>query len=350
MRKPRSPFAWAENMEDFGEMWSKAFRYGIVLALGSAFCLSGLQAQDEAYRIQYDVYQHAIAIEDPDERAQALIDFLKNFPDSTLIEYIDSAYRTMLQEQFQAGNYDKTLALSEKWFEVRPDDPAALYFTAYIHFQKGNHAKAIELAEKLYDTAEPQVKKTLSYILAISAVQTADIQRILKYGDEACAQFPAKDCYPVYVELMKHYSSKQEYDKAANYADKALEGLEAADPQDATTKEYVQKNIVLCYAVKGNNDFERERWSKSITNYQKVLRLTKNKDLVGECYYKIGMSYWRMGKVDPEAMQSFARGHKRGTGQHAKQCYKYLEELYRRGHNDSTAGMDEFIERAISSE
>lgn len=340
-------------MEDLGEMLSKDFRQTIVLTLAAALCLPGLLAQDQdpdQYRIEYGAYEAAKALQDPNERAQAFIDFIDKFPKSSLIAYVETDYRTMLQTLFSEGSADQTLALSEKWLAIRPDDPAGLYFTAYIYFQKGQQDKAISYAEKLYGSADPDTKKTLSYILAFSAVQLGDVDRILKYGEEACQHFPAKECYPIYVELMKYYSSKQDYAKASLYADKALEGLAAAKPQDATTREYVQKNITLAYAIKGNNDFQRERWNSSITNYQKVLSSTSNKALVGECYYKIGLSYWRLNKIEPEAMQAFARGHKRGTGDHAKQCYKHLEDLYKAGHNGSTAGLDEFIDRAISSE
>lgn len=340
-------------MEDLGEMLSKDFKQTIVLTLAAALCLPGLLAQDQdpdLYRIQYAAYEAAKAQKDPNDKADALIDFIDKFPESSLIPYVETDYRTMLQTLFSEGKFDQTLALSEKWLGIRPDDPAGLYFLAYIYFQKGQQDKAIENAEKLYGSADPDTKKTLSYILSFSAVQTGDVTRIIKYGDEACQQFPGKECYPVYVELMKHYSSKGDTAKAAQYADKALEGMAAASAQDPTTKEYINKNTILAYAIKGNNDFERERWNSAIANYQKVLSLTNNRALVGECYYKIGLSYWRLNKIEPEAMQAFARGHKRGSGDHAKQCYRHLEDLYKVRHNGSTAGMDEFIDKATSSE
>ena len=340
-----------DNMEDLGEMLRKEFRQTIVLTLAAAFCWQGLAAQDQGqYRIEYAVYEAAKKIEDPGKRAAALIDFIGKFPESSLIPYVDSDYRAILEDQFTKQNWDLTLELTQNWLAIRPDDPLGLYFTAYIYFQKGQQAKAIAQSEKLYGSADADTKKTLSYILAFSAVQTGDINRIIQYGDDACQQFSPKECYPVNVELMRHYSSKQSFAKASAYADKALKGLALADAQDATTKDYVRKNTTLAYALKGSSDFERKSWNSAIRNYRRVLRSTSNKALVGECYYKIGLSYWRLEKIEPEAMQAFARGHKRGTGQHAQKCYKHLEELYKVRHNGSVAGMDEFIDRALSSE
>ncbi len=332
-------------------MMRKEFRQIIVLTLAAALCGQVLVAQDQdQYRIEYAAYDEAKKIPDLSKRADAFIDFIGKFPQSTLIPYVDADYRRMLQEQFSQQKLDLTLQLTKKWLAIRPDDPLGLYFTAYIYFQKGQQELAIAQGERLYGSADDDTKKTLAYILAFSAVQTGDTKRIIQYGDDACQYFSPKKCYPVNVELMKHYSSKQDFGTASAYADKALAGLAEADPQDATTKDYVSKNTTLAYAVKGNNDFQRENWNSAIRNYQKVLRTTSNKALVGECYYKIGLSYWRLNKIEPEAMQAFARGHKRGTGEHAKQCFKHLEELYRAGHNGSVAGMDEFIERAVSSE
>ena len=330
-------------------MRREAINSRVVWALGILLALPGLlTAQDndqDQYRIEYAVYEKARGIADPADKGKALTGFIGQFPKSTLIPYVEGEYRNLLTALYQGGKHDQTLALSNDWLKIRPDDAAALFYTANIHYAKKQYPQAIRQAEKLHGSADADTKKTLSYIITFSALRSGDSARLVQYGDETCKLFPLKDCYPVIVELMKHHMAK-DLSKSSSYADRALEGLATVQATDEATKKYVNDNRILAYAVKGNNAFEREKWSSTISNFQKVLRSTRNKTLIGECYYKIGMSYWRLGKIQPEAMQSFARGYKRGADPYSNQCRKYLEDLYKASHNGSLAGMDEFIENA----
>ena len=56
------------------------------------------------------------------------------------------------------------------------------------------------------------------------------------------------------------------------------------------------------------------------------------------------MANWRQQKSD-DAMQALAKGSVQRGAPHAEQCRHYLELLYRSTHNDSLAGIDEFVDR-----
>ena len=56
------------------------------------------------------------------------------------------------------------------------------------------------------------------------------------------------------------------------------------------------------------------------------------------------MGRWQQNRID-DAMKAFARGSVQRRAPHSKHCRKHLEQLYKSTHNDSLAGIEEFVER-----
>lgn len=335
----------------------KTLKQIALLALAAALTFQGAavaQPDDEEYRQQYARYQEAVAVEGAEEKSAALIDFLKEFPKSKLNEYIVGEYHKLSNHAYSSGNYRQAITLSAKFLPLYPNDFPSLYFSAESHFRLGDYKKSVGFAEKLlkHSQASADVKKQATFILAYAGVQSGDKRLVLAHGDQAIAAYGPDQTFSILVELMRHHFANDNVAKAAVYAPQALKGLEAnkAKGNGAQWKKYVDDNMLLCHVVLGHSNFQRERWSEAIREFRRVLTMTQTRALIGEAYYNIGMSFWKMNKVEPEAMQAFARGFKRGVGEHANACQKYLEDLYKSRHNGSTAGLDEFIESALNAE
>ena len=67
--------------------------------------------------------------------------------------------------------------------------------------------------------------------------------------------------------------------------------------------------------------------------------------MAAEAYYYIGMARWKQNRID-DAMTAFAKGAGQRRAPHARPCREHLETLYKSTHNDSLAGIEEFMSRA----
>lgn len=315
-----------------------------LVAQGSDQGQSNGDGQEE-YRVQYSVYDAARNEKDVDKRAAAYLDFLKRFPNSKLEEYVVGEYKQLMQDAYDSKETERLVKLGEDFLAAKPGDVASLYFLANGLFNTAQWSRAINYAEQLHEVADnAQVKSQSVFILAFAALRSNDTDRLMKYGDEACANLQPKDCYAVRIEQMRIALSQKRQSMAAQYAKKALEGIQAvaATNQDPAVKKYIDENRLRALWLLGEQDWEKERWQSAMSNYQAVLKYAHERELRSEMFYKIGMCLWRMGKTDT-AMEVFARGSLTGPNPHAKECRRHLETLYKAGHNGSTAGIEEYI-------
>lgn len=304
------------------------------------------QQQQPAYtQAEYEAYQKAVQ-----GGTSTIIEFVQSNPKSSLVQYAIGSYVQKMQELQQAGNHQQVVADGEKLLELDPENLNALYMTAYSAFQIQQFDKAARYGEKVYQQ-KPDVPG-LSFLLAISNQATGNQDKYVEYGKKAVAELKPEECYQILADLTRIYAADKQWNEAASYATEALKGLEGAQKPPQTSEQewnkYITEQKAVAYAVLGRHAFENKRWSATLTNYQRVRSLNANPALNGEAYYYIGMTRWQQGQIDP-AMEAFARGSKITGAPHAKPCRELLEKLYRSTHNDSLAGLDEFISRATRS-
>ncbi|HSR50185.1 MAG TPA: tetratricopeptide repeat protein [Acidobacteriota bacterium] len=364
-KKPGPPgsaerMSWTRPVSHGGRLrtmnW-KTLKLAVALIVLATVAAPAVMAQEasaegqdpEQYRIEYTAYQDAIK-KTGQEKVEALLKFYRDFPKSSLLPYIKGEYLQILQAAYNEGKAAETVTLGERFMQVEPGEIAPVYFSADLLFRQGNYADALPWAERLYKEAEKaDFKKRATFMAAFASLQTGKTAKLQKYGPEAVDQFAAKDTYLISTELMRQAVSSNNLRQAAQYANKALEGYGAAESSaSAEMREYIGDNRVAATMVLGEAAYVQGQWNRAIQQFQRVLQLTSEKEKTGQAYYKIGMSHWKAGKVDPEAMRAFARGYKLGSGQFSQQCYKHLEDLYKIRHNDSTAGLDEFIQESLT--
>lgn len=311
----------------------------LVLLIGQPFAFAQVDYTQE----EYDRFQSAVNA-DLASREDAIVEFIKS-NQSSLVPHAVKSYVQLLLDYRNKGQWQKVVSAGDKFLAVQPEDINALNITAYGAFQVQQFAKAARYWEKVYPhNSDPWLAK----YIATSYIQLKNEGKYIEYGEKACGQLAPKDCYEILGELSKAYAGRKQWAKAAEYAEKLLQGFEGAQKPAQTSQqewsEYLNREKATAYGLIGRRAAEGGRWGTAITNYQKVLGLSKFPALNGEAFYFIGMGRWKQNRVDP-AMEAFARGSVQRGAPHARRCRQYLETLYKSTHNDSLAGIEEFIER-----
>src|SRR5213593_4290919 len=93
-------------------------RAAFMFVIAILTAVSRLPAQEETsadrqYREDYERYQKIAAISEPARRADQLIAFLKERPDSKLVEYAQGNYLQVLEGFLKAENFKILLPFSE---------------------------------------------------------------------------------------------------------------------------------------------------------------------------------------------------------------------------------------------
>ncbi|MDA2928644.1 tetratricopeptide repeat protein [Acidobacteria bacterium AH-259-O06] len=311
----------------------------LVLLIGQPFAF----AQVDYTREEYDRFQSAVNA-DLATREDAIVEFIKS-NQSSLVPHAVKSYVQLLLDYRNKGQWQKVVSAGDKFLAIQPEDINALNITAYGAYQLKQFAKAARYWEKVYrQKPDPQ----FAPYIARSYIELKNEDKVIEYGEKACAELAPKDCYDILGELIRIYASRTQWSKAAEYANKAIAGFDAASKgaqtSDRDWKAYINQQKAVAHAVLGRQAAERQRWNTAISNYQKALSLHSDPAPNGEAYYFIGMGRWKQNRIDP-AMEAFARGSVQRGAPHARRCRQYLETLYKSTHNDSLAGIEEFIER-----
>ena len=318
--------------------WKRAFPPLLVLFVAHTVVVAQYTTQE------YAAYETAINA-DPASREGAIIEFIETNPRSTLVEYAIGSYLQLMQEYQNQGQSRKVFDAGEKLLALKPDELNTLYMTAISAYQLQQFNTATTYGEKVY-LEKPNAG--LAFVLASSYGQLKNEDKQLEYGNKACSELVPKDCYQILSALAKIYAGRKEWSKASEYAERATEGLDAAErpPQspEAEWNDYLNTERATAYTIVGREAAERNSWSSAISSYAKVLKLSKDPALKGEAYYYTGMGQWDQKQMD-SAMQAFANGSVQRDAPHAKHCRQYLETLYKSSHNGSLAGLEEFVER-----
>jgi len=335
-------------------LWNNVFTPLLVLAVAQTVVVAQYTTQE------YAAYETAINA-DLTKREGAIIEFIETNPRSTLVEYAIASYLQLMQEYQNQGQSRKVFDAGEKLLVLKPEELNALSMTAFSAYQLQQFDTATTYGEKVYlenpnaplafvlSTSYGQLKPDAELgRLVVEKIAKANEEKQLEYGDKACAELAPKDCYQILSALAKIYAGRKEWAKASEYAKRTTEGLDSAErpPQtpESEWNDYLTTERATAYTIVGREAVERKSWDAAISNYGKVLKISKDPALNGEAYYYMGMGQWEQRQMD-SAMEAFAKGSVQRDAPHAKLSRQYLETLYKSSHNDSLAGLEELIAR-----
>jgi len=299
---------------------------------------------------EYAVYDKAVKEPDPATREDAIIAFIKANPKSSLVNYGISSYLELMQQYMSEGNMQKLVVAGEKMLALRPDEMPIVYRTGVGYFQTQQHQKAVGPLEKAYQK-EPDPK--IAFMLAVSHSALGNDDKVVKYGEIACASFEPKDCYQILTQLTRVALDGKLWAKAAEHAKKTMAALDqVAKPaaiSQAEWDDYVAREKAIAYSAMGRHAYEGNNLQAALANYQSALKTyRKLPGLNAEAFYHIGMVHVKMQNAEA-AMKSFACGQAQKGAPHQKPCRDQLEYLYRYGHGDTLAGLDEYLEQTLST-
>ncbi len=315
------------------------------------------QSQDDVRYTaeEYAAYQKATEEPDPVKREDAILDFVKNNPKSSLVEYALTAYKQLLVEYQKSNNYQRMAAAGEKLLAIRPDDVQTMYLVGTGCFYTQQYPKAAQYLEKVYaNQPEPAIAFMLATIFGTAP--TNDDAKALQYGEIACGKFEPKDCYQILPNLTRIYmqTEHKQWAKAAETAKKTLQAFEViqkpATVEQAVWDDYIARERAIAYSALGRQAFESGNMAATISNYKQALKtFKKNSGLNAEAYYHIGYALWKSqpDKIEDGAMVAFAKGANEKGAPHQKPNRTQFEFLYKQLHNGSLAGIEEFEEEAL---
>lgn len=319
----------------------------------------GEQAQSQEGDVRYTAeeyaaYQKATEEPDPAKREDTILDFVKNNPKSSLVQYALSAYKQLLIDYQKTNNYQRMAAAGEKLLAIRPDDIQTKYLTGMGLFYTQQYQKAAPYLEEVH---AKQPEPALAFMLGVifGTQPTNDDAKLLKYGEIACEKFEPKDCHQILPNLTRIYLEKKQWAKAADTAKKTLQAFEAvqkpAGVEQAVWDDYVAREKAIAYSALGRQAFEAGTMTAALSNYKQALKTyKKNVGLNAEAYYHIGLALWKSQppeQIEDGAMVAFAKGANEKGAPHQKPNQDQLEFLYKKLHNGSLAGLDEFVEEAL---
>jgi len=140
-----------------------------VLAIILCFAAARAWAQEETpaetqYREDYERYQKIAAIKEPMKRADELLQFLKDRPDSKLNGTVQSGYLYVVQEQATATKWDVVIAQSERFIRVRPKVGETYWFLGRAFSEQKKLDVAMIALAKCYLLKCPVSAKAKQYL------------------------------------------------------------------------------------------------------------------------------------------------------------------------------------------
>jgi len=136
--------------------------YRILTLLGFLCCFGASQvpAQEESkeeaqYREDYERVQKLVAIPETGKRAEQLLQFFKDRPNSRMNEYAQGQFFQILEGYAKAENKTELIAWSERYIKMRPRVGETYYFYGYGLKNAERITEAMDALAKCYVLKNP---------------------------------------------------------------------------------------------------------------------------------------------------------------------------------------------------
>jgi len=303
-----------------------------------------VQGEEEVgYTVEeYEDYEKSTQEPDLDKRLEMLDAFIVKYPESKLMIYITNAYEQLIREYSNSEQWDKLITVAEQMLKTFPDNELAITGIAAAAQKLGDNQKFLDYALKIYEkTPDP----ALAYGISQAYNNLKNQDKYLEWTEKLFAYPEFNGEFNLRMLFVNKYFGEEKYDKAADYAQKALDSLkEAKKPatvSDADWNKQVRQVRKSCYFVRGINYFENtNNYQGAIKEFQNAVNVEKYTDP----YYYMGHCYWKLDQIE-DAIDAFAKAYVLG-GNLAPKAEEYVETLYKPLHNNSLVGIDKVYRRA----
>jgi len=299
------------------------------------------QQQEEYTEEEYDAYEKSVNEPDLDKRPAMLLAFIDKYPKSKLMSYIVTAYQTLMYEYSKNQKYDKLEPLAEKWLKYHPDELQTIGYVAESAQKLGHDQKYLDYAMKIY-AQKPTA--SLAYHIGQAYQKVGDQAKYLEWTERLFTYPEFAGDFGLRMMFVDKYAKEKNFAKAAEYAQLTLKALEVAKKPDTIPEGNWRRDVTSARRYSnffiGMNYYEKKRWADAIKSLQAATKAEK----FAEGYYYMGHCQWKLERID-EAMVAFAKAVML-KGEVASQAKKYLEEIYKGLHNNTTIGIDKIYNKA----
>jgi len=303
--------------------------------------LPGQEQEAPKYTVEeYKAYQDIASEASPAKKTGLVVTFLKTYPKSALKPNVVAAYQGVINNLQAAKNWQEIITLGQQYLAAASDDIFTISMLATAYQQSKNYRQFVAFGEKVF---AQKATPNLAYYLAKAYLELNDNPKFLQWGEKTAQLMPEN--HEILLELTRRFGASQNNAQAAKYARLAIKAMQSAKMPEGTSeqtwKQYQTNLYGICYAVIGNVASENGDYNTAVTNLENSLKYFKLNDLV---YYNLGLSYWRLSKIDL-AMLNLAKAYvlNKSTSRAAK---GHLDNLYKSTHQQSLAGEERIIARA----
>ena len=289
---------------------------------------------------EYKTFQDIQAEKDDTKKVDMIVKFLQEKPKNGLRVNMTAEYQKVIVELANAKKWTQVIALADKFLEVAPNDTFTITNLAAGYEATNNHKGFAAYGEKVY-ASKPSLELATALAKAYQAL--GNDAKYMQWREKVLASDPEN--IEILVDMVKRYQASNNKAQALKYAKMCLTALPKAQKPagvDAQAwKNTTDAGYAVAYGVIGANAYETQNYAVAVTNLTNAVRYYKNMDMA---YYYLGMSYWQQNKLEP-AMLNFAKAYllKGATSPGAK---KYLDQLWKSGHQNSLTGEDRVLDRA----
>ncbi len=132
---------------------SMVLLFGMARAFAQAE--SAEEKQERLYREDYERYQKMAALPDLTKRADLLLAFIRERPDSKMMQYAQDNFLRVLDSLLKQENNTAILALSERFMKLRPKVGETYYFYGAALKNNNKYPEAMNALAKCYVLKNP---------------------------------------------------------------------------------------------------------------------------------------------------------------------------------------------------
>ncbi|UCF38313.1 MAG: hypothetical protein JSU96_05535 [Acidobacteriota bacterium] len=261
-----------------------------LMSLLTAFALASPSQDSSTYAAEYALFEKIQAAAGATQKSLCL-EFVKTYKESQLdpnVSYFYSQQLTPLREQ---GAWEQLATASEQYLSHRPSDQNMAAMATEAYQKLGQPEKLVQFGTRLYNQAP---SAGTAYLVAKAYQSMRDTPNFEKWAERTLRHAPNNT--EMLVEMVNASWAIQDLAKAAQYAERALKGLESAGPESNRARAF-------CHRAVGEDAYIAGDFSKAQDSYQKAVEMDPSVDFA---HLRLGYCQWRSNRVD-DAIRSFAR-------------------------------------------
>lgn len=289
---------------------------------------------------EYAAYQAITGESDPAKKMDLIAKFYKEYPKSTLQQYITSDFQGMLKHLQDGKMWAEITRYGRQYLALAPDDAYTLALVAAGYQETKNYKEFVVFGEESYKKNPTGIG---AYYLAKAYQSLGNAAKFLEWAGVTVQKLP--DNYEMLFELVKYYGDAQNPAESDKYSRQCLKVIQGATkPEQMSEKDwatYAKAVQGACYWIIGYDAYNKGDFLNATTNLENAVKFNPRND---QGYYYLAQAYWQTQKTEM-ALRNFAKASLLG-GKAAVPAEQNLQNLYKQLHHGSLAGVEKYKEIA----